>query len=962
MASRDKIIAKAEKLVSKGKIEDAIGQYEIILKDSPNDVNTLNRVGDLWVRANKAKEAVSVFIRIAEHYSRDGFFLKAIAIFKKINKLDPSRLDVYEKLAELYSRQGLAMEAKSQYMVLADAATKQGNTKSALETYRKIAELDPNSINVHVKLADLHQAAGEKDKALEQYEKVGRMLLRKGMVDESVQVFQKALKIAPDNVDLIGSLAGAMTEAGQAAQALVLLESARAENPSNGKLTSLYGRTLLESGQRGKAKTVLEEAVAVLPGDHDSRIALSELYLAESSTDLAQEILEPVANARADSGDVSGSIGLLNGVLETDSSHIPTLRQVVEVYRRANQETKIITSLNALAEAHRAMGENEEAASALGQILEREPENEQIRKKLEMLRGSSGAAHAVEPEPEPELELEPEPEPEPEAEVAIEPEIELGDSAELDLEEVTDASTGIEVDDDEAMTNFIVEHMTEAEVFSKYGLIDRAIEHLQKVIVQVPDHLPAYQQLFRAYLDEGQNDNAGNIASPLIALLRSRGDDDELRKVEDELAARGMTVSPADSGRVSAPSVELDEVEDLTIDDSGDAVLAVDVDDSVSIDIEESPIEEISFDTEEEPEELELDAGEDAIEIEASDEAVEIEMEAPIEIDVEEEVELEAEEPGLEIGAEEPVPEIEAEEEEAVGLELEDEAAIEEEPSVAGPVDHAVLSEVDFYIDEQLYDEARERLQELDAKHPGSDEIASRLERVAREDAERGKQAAAPPSLDIESELSSLLPDEEPVQAGMTVEPSEPEAPPVTISEEDEESLFADEDDFFDLAAELEEELGGDLDGDVTVEDEEQSLEDVFREFKKGVEEQLDSEDYDTHYNLGIAYKEMGLTDEAIGEFQIASKDPQRAVECCSMLGLCFLEKGMPQLAIKWYTKGIELPETTEDEHLGLMYELGNAYQQIGDTAQAHKAFVEIYGVNSNYRDVAERIRELQNA
>ncbi|MBW3563259.1 MAG: tetratricopeptide repeat protein [Acidobacteria bacterium] len=962
MASRDKIIAKAEKLVSKGKIEEAIGQYEMILKDSPSDVNTLNRVGDLWVRANKTQEAVNVFSRIAEHYSRDGFFLKAIAIFKKINKLDPSRLDVYEKLAELYSRQGLAMEAKSQYIVLADAATKQGNTKSALETYRKIAELDPNSINVHVKLADLHHASGEKDKALEQYEKVGRMLLRKGMVDESVQVFKKALKIDPDNVDLIGSLAGAMTEAGQAAQALVLLESARAENPSNGKLTSLYGRTLLESGQRGKAKTVLEEAVAVLPQDHDSRIALSELYLAEASADLAQEILEPVVNARADAGDVSGAIGLLNGVLETDASHIPTLRQVVEVYRRANQETKIITSLNALAEAHRAMGENEAAASALEQILEREPENEQIRKKLAMLRGSTGTAPAVEPEPELELE------PEPEAEVAIEPEIEIGASAELDLEEVTDSSTGIEDDDDEAMTNFIVEHMTEAEVFSKYGLIDRAIEHLQKVISQVPDHLPAYQQLFRAYLDEGQNDNASNIASPLIGLLRSRGDEDELRKVEDELAARGMTVSPADSGRVSAPSVELDEIDDLTIDDSGDAVLAVDVDDSVSIDIEESPIEEISFDTGEEPEELELDVAEDAIEIEAADEAMEIEMEAPIEIDLEEEVvELETEEPHLEFETEEPVSEIEIEEEEAVELDLGDEATVEEKPPVAaGPMDHAVLSEVDFYIDEQLYDEARERLQELQAKHPGSDEIASRMERVAREEAERTtaaeEEAAAPPSLDIESELSSLLPDEEPVEAGMAVEPPASEAPSVTISEEDEESLFADEDDFFDLAAELEEELGGDLDGDVTVEDEEQSLEDVFREFKKGVEEQLDSEDYDTHYNLGIAYKEMGLTDEAIGEFQIASKDPQRAVECCSMLGLCFLEKGMPQLAIKWYTKGIELPETTEDEHLGLMYELGNAYQQIGDTAQAHKAFVEIYGVNSNYRDVAERIRELQNA
>ena len=84
--------------------------------------------------------------------------------------------------------------------------------------------------------------------------------------------------------------------------------------------------------------------------------------------------------------------------------------------------------------------------------------------------------------------------------------------------------------------------------------------------------------------------------------------------------------------------------------------------------------------------------------------------------------------------------------------------------------------------------------------------------------------------------------------------------------------------------------------------------------FKKGVAEHLSPTDYDTHFNLGIAYREMGLLDEAIGEFQLASKDPKRAVECASMLGLCFLEKGMPQLAIKWYRKGLEMPEITAEE------------------------------------------------
>src|ERR1043165_6492875 len=129
---RDKVIASAEKLVAKGKIEPAIKEYERLLEDNPNDVNTLNRIGDLWVRINRNEEAVKVFSKIADHYSRDGFFLKAIAIYKKINKLDPSKLDIYAKLADLYAKQGLAMEAKSQYQVLADYYLKHGDPANAL--------------------------------------------------------------------------------------------------------------------------------------------------------------------------------------------------------------------------------------------------------------------------------------------------------------------------------------------------------------------------------------------------------------------------------------------------------------------------------------------------------------------------------------------------------------------------------------------------------------------------------------------------------------------------------------------------------------------------------------------------------------------------------------------------------------------------------------------------------------
>ena len=181
---------------------------------------------------------------------------------------------------------------------------------------------------------------------------------------------------------------------------------------------------------------------------------------------------------------------------------------------------------------------------------------------------------------------------------------------------------------------------------------------------------------------------------------------------------------------------------------------------------------------------------------------------------------------------------------------------------------------------------------------------------------------------------------------------------------EDLDSLFDEEDDFFDLAAELEEELGADamarVDGDVSsLESQEGTLEEIIEGFKQGVADHLSEEDYETHFNLGIAYREMGLLDEAIGEFQVASKDEAHLADSAGMLGMCFMEKGLPELAIRWYKKGLEASEISEEATLGLLYDLASTYESMGEPESAYRTFVEIYGINTNFRDVAGKMQEL---
>lgn len=128
---RHKVVAAAEKLVAGGKIREAIAEYHKLVGDNPNDVNTLIRIADLHIRINENEQAADIIESIAAHYSRDGFFLKSVSLYKKLQKLVPARLDVYEKLASLYERQGLPYEARLQLELLANHHEAMGSLADA---------------------------------------------------------------------------------------------------------------------------------------------------------------------------------------------------------------------------------------------------------------------------------------------------------------------------------------------------------------------------------------------------------------------------------------------------------------------------------------------------------------------------------------------------------------------------------------------------------------------------------------------------------------------------------------------------------------------------------------------------------------------------------------------------------------------------------------------------------------
>src|SRR5436190_5148621 len=398
------------------------------------------------------------------------------------------------------------------------------------------------------------------------------MLLKRGMLDEAVQVFRKALKIDAKNIELVESLVTALIEAKDYNNALQIVDTALEQNRDHPKLVGIWGKIQLARGDAASARTALERAVQSNPDEPAIREALADIYLKQNNANGALEMLAPLVERALARGERGVAVETLNRVLRVDSGHTPTLERLVAVYGRLNEETNILASMNSLAEAHIAKGRYDEAAKVLEKLIQREPQNAQHRNKLQFVRSQMGGVDTI-PAPKPAPAAPPPPmsmpsleieEPAPSFDmVEPEPSFDLGlDASEpLELDLSMDAGPSIapppppprpqapppprltpavelaaqelsdEADED---LDFITEHLTEAEVFAKYGLAEKAAEHLRAVLERSPTNLTAHERLYRILLDEGDVDAARDAAMAYVDVLMENGDDDGIAAVNNE--------------------------------------------------------------------------------------------------------------------------------------------------------------------------------------------------------------------------------------------------------------------------------------------------------------------------------------------------------------------------------------------------------------------------------------------
>jgi len=751
-----KVIKAAEKFLSQGKINAAIKEYRQIIAHDGDDLTTLNMLGDLLARAGEKEEAASCFLRIAEHYRGQEFTLKAIAMYRKIDKLKPRNPAIAKELAELYSAQGLIADARVQYLVIADAYTRAGESKQTLAVLHKIADLDPHNTEVRLKLAAGYLKEHMQAEAAKAYSAAANRLLENGLFERSLDAYSKALELRPHDRVALKGLVSAHAAIGTADDAAELLEKAVADAPDDAELISMLAQAYIDAEDAAGAERATAMLMSQDVSNYRRYIEVAGVYLKLGQEDEVARILGSIIEPMLAGREESDLLELVNELLARNPEHVASLRLLARIHWWQRDMEKLRAALERLAESAEAAGLAEDERYALTQLVRLAPDEQRYVDRLNMLggfldEGAQGTSILDDPS------------------LATVPSFE-GFAPGETAPEIADQPTGVT---SEFEWNSVAEEAPPQAEGSFADLNETEAESRLNVLAE-PTQADPFTHGF---------ESAGGIG----------------QTTTDQLADREKG-SPADAKALM----------------------------------------------------------------------------------------------------------------------------------------HQELESVDFYITQGYSDIAFDTLELLERQFGSNPEIDSRRERLK----------TATPGAKPEDSKSAP----EPVTSGSVPRTGTDSAADIAFGEVELEPP---------TIVPSQGPVGSGIDS---------GLAEIFEEFRLEAEGEgaSSNEDFETHYNMATAYKEMDLLDEAIREFQIAAgltgsaDGTPRYFQCCNMLGHCFVQKGMPRAAVLWFKKGLDAPGRNPEEYKALQYELGSAYEAMGDLTRAVAAFTEVYGVDVGYRDIAEKLENLQ--
>lgn len=271
---KDKLLESAQKNLKKKQLSGAVKDYLKVIEIDPADIRIRQKLAELYVRTNKTAEAYEQYESIAKYFSSNGFHLKAIAIYKLMQRLDPNQVAIYNRLAELNIKQGMVGNAMAEYRSLVELYERNGLIADEIKVLEKMRDLDPGNLDMRVKLAEMLAANERGEEGLAELKLVLQQLRDRKDFDRSLKLYRVFMPYYPDNKHLQIGLSRTFYEKGDYQRGVIILETLLKDKPNDPDLLRQLGRGCSRVGDYPRAVATYQQLLALDPTDLDTRESL----------------------------------------------------------------------------------------------------------------------------------------------------------------------------------------------------------------------------------------------------------------------------------------------------------------------------------------------------------------------------------------------------------------------------------------------------------------------------------------------------------------------------------------------------------------------------------------------------------------------------------------------------------------------------------------------------------------
>ncbi|MBI5892325.1 MAG: tetratricopeptide repeat protein [Deltaproteobacteria bacterium] len=295
------ILDRAQKYLQRGYLDKAALEYKKVVERDPQDVTQRLRLGDLYVKLNKKEDAIKEYGEVAKIYSQKGFYLKAIAVYKQVLKLDETITDVHFKLAELYGKHRLIADAMAEYSFLVSFFEKKNKSDDVLDILKKMLEMDPNNIGTRLKLADIWHKRGHRKEAYEEYDRAVKKMIADRNIEKAEKVLSNLYESDPKETMVLEGLAFVYRQKGEDARFMQMFKEAAAVYNEKGlldKRNDIYGKILEVFPEDKESQDALGAALGIAAAEVISTPPIVEAEAAieaEIAVEEKPEISAPAA-------------------------------------------------------------------------------------------------------------------------------------------------------------------------------------------------------------------------------------------------------------------------------------------------------------------------------------------------------------------------------------------------------------------------------------------------------------------------------------------------------------------------------------------------------------------------------------------------------------------------------------------------------------------------------------------